>query len=64
MYEFHDKLPINDSLVHGFVVARDDNGDIIFKKSNMVVNNGRDSIITLFKNNATIIISSYNKAVY
>ena len=50
MYEFHDKLPINDSLVHGFVVARDDNGDIIFKKSNMVVNNGRDSIIALINN--------------
>ena len=50
MYEFHDKLPINDSLVHGFVVARDDNGGIIFKKSNMVVNGGRESIIALINN--------------
>ena len=50
MYEFHDKLPINDSLVHGFVVARDDNGSIIFKKSNMVVNGGRESIIALINN--------------
>jgi hypothetical protein len=60
MYEFHDKLPINDSLVHGFVVARDDNGGIIFKKSNMVVNGGRESIIALIKN--TIFNTTDGKA--
>lgn len=60
MYEFHDKLPINDSLVHGFVVARDDNGGIIFKKSNMVVNGGRDSIIALINN--TIFNTTDNNA--
>lgn len=60
MYEFHDKLPINDSLVHGFVVVRDDNGGIIFKKSNMVVNKGRESIIALI--NSTIFNTTDNNA--
>lgn len=60
MYNFHDKLPINDSLVHGFVVAEDDRGNVIFKKSNMVVNGGREAIASLI--NRTILENKDNTA--
>ena len=54
----NDKFDITDSLVRGFVVLKDQNDNIIFKKSNMVVGAGRDAIFNTirnaFKNNNNI----------
>lgn len=46
---FKDEIQIDDRpLVKGVVVLRDDNGKIIFKKNNMIVNAGRKYLQKLF----------------
>ena len=41
-----DNYDINDSLINGLCVARTPDGKVLFKKHNMVVNGGRDAILS------------------
>ena len=41
---FSDTFNMTDSVVHGFVVLKDQNGNTIFKKNNMVVKAGRNAV--------------------
>ena len=52
---FSDTFNMTDSVVHGFVVLKDQNGNTIFKKNNMVVRAGRDAVFN------KICDSFYNK---
>ena len=41
-----DNYDVNDSLVNGLCIARTPDGKVLFKKHNMVVNGGRDAILS------------------
>lgn len=59
----HDTLKIDDSIAHGFVVLKDQNNKTIFKKSNMIVGNGRASIYNKICNSVTAALSNNNSIV-
>ena len=43
--KINDNLYFSDSGFHGYVIAKDQNGNIIFEKNNMVVQSGREAIL-------------------
>ncbi len=42
--QLHDTYNVTDSLVRGYVIMKDQNNNVIFQKSNMIVASGRDAI--------------------
>jgi hypothetical protein len=44
---FEDRLNVQDSRIKGVVVMEDNEGDVVFKKENMIVTEGRNYIKTL-----------------
>jgi hypothetical protein len=60
MEKFYDRVDIKDYGVRGVVVLKKEDGTIIFKKENMIVNSGKKYIRDVFVKNAIAPLSSFS----
>jgi hypothetical protein len=61
--EFNDYLNINDSKIRGVVILKKEDGTIVFKKENMIVQNGRKFIRDKFASSGIVALAEYTSSL-